>query len=181
MVSGRKPNLERRRRVIELKSQGLTLSAIGKKLGITRQAVHASLQSVHKAARRVITCSECHMPIDPAGALPADVGNTRCLICVARGPEATFGQRLKAFRLAVGLTRRELDLLADLPASSVQNYEQDRRNPTETTRAKLAEAIGVTVEVLGIGRPIPGLRGRGRPRKHAPRALEKPLERAGHQ
>jgi transcriptional regulator with XRE-family HTH domain len=172
MVSGRKPNLERRHQVIELRAQGLTLSEIGRQLGITRQAVHAALQSIQRAARRVITCRKCRMPIDPAGALPGDVGNTLCLICVARGRGATFGQRLKAFRLAIGLTRRELDLLGGLPSSSVQYYEQDRRCPTEATRAKLAEALGLTLDVLGTGCPVPGLRGRGRPRKHkvAPRA-----------
>jgi transcriptional regulator with XRE-family HTH domain len=165
MVSGRKPNLERRRRVVELRAKGLSLSDIGRRLGISRQTVHATLESIRKAGQRVITCRECRMPIDPAGVLPKDADNTLCLICVARGPEATFGQRLKAFRLAVGLTRRELDLLAGLPASSVQYYEQDRRSPTDKNKTRLAEALGITVEVLGSGRPVPGRRGRGRPRK----------------
>jgi transcriptional regulator with XRE-family HTH domain len=157
--------LERRRNVVELRAKGLSLSEIGRRLGISRQTVHATLESIRKAGQRVITCRECRMPIDPAGVLPRDAHNTLCLICMARGPEATFGQRLKAFRLAIGLTRRELDLLAGLPPSSVQYYEQDRRAPTEKNRARLAEALGLTAEVLGKGRPVPGLRGRGRPRK----------------
>jgi len=177
MVSGRKPNVERRHQIIELRAKGLTLSDIGRQLGISRQAVHAALQAIQNTGRRVVTCRECRMPIDPAGALPGDAGSTLCLICLSRGPEATFGQRLKAFRLAVGLTRRELDLLSGLPPSSVQHYEQDRRYPTLANRAKLAEALGLTLEVLGTGAPIPGRRGRGRPPKY-PR-IQNPISLSG--
>ncbi len=169
MVSGRKPNLERRRRVLELRDQGLSLSEIGRQLGTSRQTVHAIIKGVEKARQRTVLCCECRTPLDPAGVLPADLDNALCLVCMAKKrPGVTFGQKLKAFRLTVGMTRRDLDRLAGLPPSSVLHYEQDRHYPTLENRAKLAEALGVTVEVLGDGVPVPGKRGRGRPRKVRP-------------
>jgi transcriptional regulator with XRE-family HTH domain len=165
MVSGRKPDLNRRRRVAELHAEGLSLSEIGRQLGISRQTVHATLRSIQKAEQRVVICRGCKMQIDPAGVLPADADKALCLICLARGPEATFGERLKVFRLAVGLTRRELDRLANLPSGSVQDYEEDRHFPTRKNRTRLADALGVTLEVLGLGAPIAGRRERGRPKK----------------
>jgi transcriptional regulator with XRE-family HTH domain len=43
MVQGRKPNLERRRLMAGLRAKGWTYEAIGKRLGISRQAVHLAL------------------------------------------------------------------------------------------------------------------------------------------
>ena len=40
---GPAPNLHRRRRVAELRQQGLSLAQIGRRLGITKQAVHQLL------------------------------------------------------------------------------------------------------------------------------------------
>jgi transcriptional regulator with XRE-family HTH domain len=164
MVSGRHPDLERRRLVIEWRAQGLTLKEIGRRLGITRQAVHTFLKGVGKVRGRAAVCCVCREPLERAGVLPRDVGTTLCLVCLARQPKATFGQRLKAFRLTVGLTRRELDRVADLSPGSTQSYEQDRRFPHPGTRAKLAKALGVTVEVLGASPPLEEKR--GRPRKN---------------
>ena len=42
--SGRKPNQERRRQMIDLREQGLTLGEIGQRLGVTRQAVFDALR-----------------------------------------------------------------------------------------------------------------------------------------
>jgi hypothetical protein len=112
-------------------------------------------------------CCACGEPLERAGILPRDVNNTLCLICLARRPRTTFGQRLKAFRLTVGLTRRELDCIAGLSPGSAQSYEEDRRFPHPGTRVKLAQALGVTLEVLGEGERLPGKRPSGRPRKKA--------------
>jgi transcriptional regulator with XRE-family HTH domain len=43
MVQGRKPDLKRRRVMARLRAKGLTYEAIGKRLGISRQAVHHAL------------------------------------------------------------------------------------------------------------------------------------------
>lgn len=165
MVSGRKPDLNRHRQVAELRNKGLSMAEIGRQLGITRQAVHATLRSMQSPNRRVVLCRKCRMPIDPTGVLPKEAKSTLCLICLSRGPEATFGQRLKAFRLAVGMTRAELARQAGISPPMIQHYEEDRHFPNAAGRLKLAEAMGITLEVLGVGRPVPGRRQRGRPRK----------------
>jgi lambda repressor-like predicted transcriptional regulator len=41
--SGPKPNLDRWRRMAELRRQGLTLSEIGRRFGVSKQAVHYAL------------------------------------------------------------------------------------------------------------------------------------------
>jgi transcriptional regulator with XRE-family HTH domain len=165
MVSGRKPDLERHRQVADLRNKGLSMAEIGRQLGISRQAVHATLRSLQSPHRRVVLCRKCKMPIDPTGVLPREAKNTLCLICMARGPEATFGQRLKAFRLAVAMNRTELAREAGISPPMIQHYEEDRHFPNTASRFKLAEALGITLEVLGVGRPMPGRRKRGRPRK----------------
>jgi hypothetical protein len=40
VMRGPKPNLERRRHVAELRSQGLTYAQIGEQLGMSRQCAH---------------------------------------------------------------------------------------------------------------------------------------------
>jgi transcriptional regulator with XRE-family HTH domain len=104
------------------------------------------------------------MPIDPVGVSPREARNTLCLICVSKGPEPTFGQRLKAFRLAVAMTRKELSRLACLSESMIRYYEGDWGTPTAEGAEKLAAALGLTMEVLGGDHFVPGKR--GRPRKN---------------
>jgi transcriptional regulator with XRE-family HTH domain len=163
MVSGRKPNLERRRQVSELRAKGWSLAKIGEQLGISRQAVHVTLRAINSPNRRLVTCRQCKMPIDPVGVSPREARNTLCLICVSKGPKATFGQRLKAFRLAVGMTRKELSRLATLSESMIRYYEGNWGTPTTAGAEKLAQALGLTLEVLGGDHFVPGKR--GRPRK----------------
>jgi Mn-dependent DtxR family transcriptional regulator len=42
--SGRKPDYERRRQMVRLRAQGATLEEIGRRLGVTRQAVSDMLR-----------------------------------------------------------------------------------------------------------------------------------------
>jgi transcriptional regulator with XRE-family HTH domain len=168
MVSGRKPNIERRRQVTELRAKGWSLAKIGERLGISRQAVHVTLRAILNPTRRLVTCRKCKMPVDPVGVSPREAHDTLCLICVSKGPEATFGQRLKAFRLAVGITRKELSDLAGLSESMIRYYEGDWGTPTAAGAEKLALALGLTLEVLGGDHFVPGKRGRPRKRGQDP-------------
>lgn len=160
MVSGRKPNLERRRLVVELRAGGLSLSEIGQQLGITRQAVHQALRYTSRAQGRVVLCCRCKEPIDPAGILPAEIPETLCLICLAKVRDATFGQKLKAFRQAVGLTRSELAQQSGLTPASIRHYEEGRHYPNARSLSQLAEALGVTPEILEIDSTRPRRRKR---------------------
>jgi DNA invertase Pin-like site-specific DNA recombinase len=47
--SGRKPNQERRQQIATLREQGATMEEIGRRLGVTRQAVWEMLRRVREA------------------------------------------------------------------------------------------------------------------------------------
>lgn len=67
---------------------------------------------------------------------------------------ATLPQRLAYAREAAGLNRSALALRAGLNPSHVRLIEEgDREHPSGTTLAKLAEALGVSLDwlVRGIG------------------------------
>lgn len=82
--------------------------------------------------------------------------------------EETFGQRVARLRVAADLTQEKLAEKAELPVTSLRNYEHDHRRPRADAALRLARALGVTVEellVLPSSRPAradvqdpPGLR-----------------------
>jgi DNA-binding XRE family transcriptional regulator len=150
MVSGRKPDLQRRQWVLSLRDQGFSLTEIGRRLGVRRQAVHQIVKAAVKAGRWTVACCACGTAIASAGVVPRDDGDFLCLLCLSRKENATFGERLKAFRLAVGLTRGELVQMAGIQSNSVQHYEEGRKQPQRLSREKLARALGLTVEVLQV-------------------------------
>jgi transcriptional regulator with XRE-family HTH domain len=165
MVQGRKPNWARRRRVLQMRQRGLTLKEIGRRLGITPSAVFWTAMVARRPQRRSVPCCACRSSIVSAGILPRDREGTFCVPCLARSPQATFGQRLKAFRLAAGLTRTELARRAGINLAGVLQYEDDRFFPRARRHAALARALGLTPEQLGRGAPVPGKRPPGRPPK----------------
>jgi transcriptional regulator with XRE-family HTH domain len=172
MVSGRKPDLSRWRRAIDLRARGLTLSEIGRRLGLTKQGVSLALKSAVRAKRRAVPCYACGVAIVSAGALPSDAGKALCLSCLDRSPGAPFGQRLKAFRLAAGLAMADLNQWAQLAPGMVWQYEREHRHPSPATRARLAKALRISLAVLEGDAPIPqkpSLAGRGTVRPTATR------------
>jgi transcriptional regulator with XRE-family HTH domain len=66
-----------------------------------------------------------------------------CLACLAKRPQATFGQRLKAHRLAAGLTLTGLEQRSGVDLSLISAYECDRSEPKWQTLAKLSRVLGV--------------------------------------
>jgi transcriptional regulator with XRE-family HTH domain len=158
MPSGRKPNLERRRQVVELRDQGLSLAAIARRFGVSKQAVWSLLKSrATRTAGRAVACSGCGTMIVSPGALRRDAGTALCLACLDARPEAPFGQRLKSLRLAAGLSRAELAERSGLSPPSLRGYEDGGRKPHPQSAARLTR-------VLGDG--LLGGRRRRAPRKH---------------
>ena len=49
---GRKPDLERRQFILELRDQGLTLQAIGARLGVSKEAVRRQLRACGRSGCR---------------------------------------------------------------------------------------------------------------------------------
>ena len=77
-----------------------------------------------------------------------------CLDCLAKVPSAPFGERLRAFRLAAGLTVGELAGLVGVTASALHWYERDRRLRLPWgLLLKLTGVLGVALLSLGMEGP----------------------------
>jgi DNA-binding XRE family transcriptional regulator len=111
-----------------LRAQGLTEAEIGARLGITRQAVHVLLTryAQDKVPLTGIRCWECGR-LATAGYFTKKVNkHVLCLRCVERRPDTPFGTRLKAFRLAAGLTQEQLTGRTAIKPSTIGNLERRR-------------------------------------------------------
>jgi transcriptional regulator with XRE-family HTH domain len=139
--SGRRPNLEQRRRVAALRAEGLTLAEIGRRLGMTRQLVH---HYVHKSlpGSPPPTCGRCGSRVGPDTPGYRYTRPAVCPACVTADPAATFAERLESFRVAAGLTREELADRAGLCGAAVSGYERGLWRPRRGSLAALARVLG---------------------------------------
>jgi transcriptional regulator with XRE-family HTH domain len=121
----------------------MTLESIAQKLGVSRQAIWSLLNTrPQRTKARALTCRGCGALIVSSGALRGDADSAFCLDCVEAEPEISFGQRLKALRLAAGLSRSELSVQSGIAPGSIRAYEEDRRTPHLRSIARLASLLG---------------------------------------
>ena len=153
MVQGRKPNLKRRRRMAHLRAQGLTYAEIGQRLGVSHQNVQRMIGDPRP--RQAVPCSACGASIPCRRAVPHDMATVLCPACVANLPKATLGQRLRALRLAAGLTREALARQAGVGPSTLTGAERGTRDTRLGTAHKLAIALGTTAAALNGEEPLP--------------------------
>jgi transcriptional regulator with XRE-family HTH domain len=87
-----------------------------------------------------------------------------------------FGAQLHSVREAARMSQQELADRAGISIDSIQNWEQDRNHPRMTFLPVLAAALGVSLDVLVMGgtHKPQTRRPRGRPKKDAGPADEKP-------
>jgi DNA-binding XRE family transcriptional regulator len=64
-----------------------------------------------------------------------------------RKQQQHFGDRLKAIRVAAGLSQAELSRRADCRKASICEIEQGKQQPTWETAVKLIEACGGVIEI----------------------------------
>jgi transcriptional regulator with XRE-family HTH domain len=149
MARGRKPNLKRRRKAAELRARGLTLVEVGRRMGCTKQAVHylLGLRGPSPRPPKPVGCPACGADLGPAPN-PLDYAPAPCLPCLAQRPRTPLGQRLRAHRIARGLSRKALAEQAGVGASGITPMERGERRPRPRTLRKLAEALGVEVGQL---------------------------------
>jgi transcriptional regulator with XRE-family HTH domain len=97
-----------------------------------------------------VYCRECRECLGSGPAGFTSNAPAYCLTCLARHPDATFGERLKAYRLSAGLTQRELSERAEVCISRVTEFESGRSFPQWRTLRKLMGMLGVgLVDVAG--------------------------------
>jgi transcriptional regulator with XRE-family HTH domain len=76
------------------------------------------------------------------------------VVAVAEGE--SMGGRLQRLRKAAGLSQSQLAQAAAVPIGSLRNWEQDRRMPLLDTAARVASALGVSLdELAGQAAPPP--------------------------
>jgi transcriptional regulator with XRE-family HTH domain len=153
MTGGRRPHLTLREEAARLRAQGLSLKEVGRRLGMTRQGASSLLRPLRGTP--AVACPLCGAAIVSAGALPRDAGTALCLTCLAQHRGASFGQRLKSFRLAAGLLQKELSRKAGVCEPTIRSCEVGRHRPQAVTLARLAGALGVPPEALEVGGPVP--------------------------
>jgi hypothetical protein len=119
---GTKPDEAKRERARDLRGRGLSLGQIAKALGITRQGAHYLLAGrVPRQSRRPLHCPRCGRQFKAVG-LPGEEGP--CVECLKGPGLVTVGDRVRAHRLAAGLTRAELTRRAGLGNTALRRLEQ---------------------------------------------------------
>jgi transcriptional regulator with XRE-family HTH domain len=154
MPKGRTPDQERNRRMAELRAEGKTLAQIARLLGMSRQTVRRALESRPTKRPFRIRCRLCDQDINPAGAVPRDDRDVLCLSCLAKRPELSFGEHLKAFRLAAGIKVVTLAKQVKVRPSVISSYEHGRtETPTWQLLMQLLQVLGVRLAVRSHGVP----------------------------
>jgi hypothetical protein len=93
-------------------------------------------------APRFFTCAGCRVKVVSRAADPSDSDVVFCLPCLGKRPEATFSQRLRALRLAAGLSRGAVARRAGVSWFSVERYELGGRQPRRPQLARLVRVLG---------------------------------------
>ncbi len=144
--SGAPRSLARRAKARRLRARGLSLAQVGRLMGCTRQAVLSLLTPSRARPRPPQRCTGCRDSLGPASG-GQDRAPALCLPCLAKRPRARFAQRLRAHRLAAGLTRATLARKSGVRCETVTRLECGKR-PRQRTVERLAEALGVGAEAF---------------------------------
>jgi transcriptional regulator with XRE-family HTH domain len=144
-------NEQRLHKMLRLRAKGLTFREIAEQLGVSHQLVQHVLKLSGNSRLVPICCRECKAAIAQMRTAYDKNIPAWCLECLAKHPEAAFGQRLKAHRLASGMTRGELAKKAGAGKASVIEYELGNKLPTLENLTKLIRVLGAGLVVSGLG------------------------------
>jgi transcriptional regulator with XRE-family HTH domain len=151
---GALPDLKRREQVAKLRAEGLSLRQIGERVGVSKQAVASLLKyaGLGTGPRRMVNlCGRCRNPVGPA---VGSIGRFKheeeltCVACVAKDRRAPFRVRLRAARLAAGLTVAELAKRIGMEMSTLLYWELQGKRPRESLVRRLADALGLDPRLL---------------------------------
>jgi transcriptional regulator with XRE-family HTH domain len=144
---GRHELARRQRRLrlaLQLRSEGLTLEEIGGRLGCSRQAVWALLGNYGRepVPYGLIRCCHCNRDVVRGSRTLRNNGPVSCLGCLERRRVTRFGERLKAFRVAAGLSQQQVSERTGLATHSLIELERTGRGPAWATLVKLMQVLG---------------------------------------
>jgi transcriptional regulator with XRE-family HTH domain len=151
-LNGKRKDESRREQMARLRGEGLSLAEIGRRFGITRQGVRKALRPPQPQREPpTLSCIGCGAKIVSAGAIASDADAALCLPCLARRPEAPFAPRLKACRLAAGLTKKALADRAGVTRAAVQKYEDGLSEPRFAQLLRLVRVLGPKLALALLG------------------------------
>jgi transcriptional regulator with XRE-family HTH domain len=157
--SGRRPNLARWRKAVQLRARGLTLAAIGRRLGLTRQGTAYILANTARRLPRVPDrCGDCGRELSDGGTADPTGGKVYCPDCLRRLGGTDFAQRLRYLRVRRGMTRVALERAAGVGRGLVRHCEEGGRLPKPETLARLLRVLGPEL-TGGEGKPTARYRG----------------------
>ena len=96
-----------------------------------------------RSAPGAMACRQCRRTITRGVADLGRYGAAYCLRCLAEHSEARFGERLRAHRLAAGMSQQDLADATGIYAQELSCYERDQREPVWRSVAKLVRVLGV--------------------------------------
>jgi DNA-binding XRE family transcriptional regulator len=141
MPRGKPPNLKRRQQIAEFRTAGLSLTEIDRRLGVSRQSVHQHLQrSGQTILRPGIICCVCGRMLGSRLRSASERSPVSCTACLP--PEATLGQRLRAYRMAAQLTPAELAARIGVVPARIYSWECDQKHPLPGNIARLGQVLG---------------------------------------
>jgi DNA-binding transcriptional regulator YiaG len=145
MPSGGLPDLKQRRLVWRLRSRGWSFQRIAGKIGVSRQRAAAIFRRALGIKYRIprqpdLRCSHCHVKIPRRGP-NLKVVRVLCQECLSRYP-TTFAQRLRALRIASGLSANALARLTGVSVSLILLCEQTPHLPRPRSLVKMMTVLG---------------------------------------
>jgi transcriptional regulator with XRE-family HTH domain len=157
---GRPPGAEKprlHRQALKLRRQGLSLSEVGDRLGVSKQRIFSLLR--HDGYREVppkkLFCQKCRtlvLEADPRGL--QSYKSAWCVRC-ATPPDTPFGVRLRALRFAKRLNQRELARQAGICPETIRSYENKWKNPAWEVVLALVRILGPELLAAGPPRCVP--------------------------
>src|SRR5262249_33938013 len=121
-------------------------------LGCSRQAVWQLLSNYGRdLAPPILLCCHCGAEVLRGNRRLCNNGPVSCLDCLARRRPTQFGERLKAFRLAAGVSQRRLARHAGVSVTNLGKLEGGRKGPMWDTLLKLVGVLGDGLVTLDIG------------------------------
>jgi hypothetical protein len=97
-----------------------------------------------------VRCCECAAAIATGHHTIESNRRPLCLACLAKHPDAPFGRRLKACRLAPGLTAEQLAAQSGVPSGPIRSVERGVCWPRWERVARLVRALGAELVTLGL-------------------------------
>ncbi len=144
MPSGRLPNAALRIKVKQLARAGLSGSAIGKRLGVSRQHVHKLLNGKSSKPSPAVTlvCAGCGLIVAQATPNYRDLKPVLCPRCLENYPRVRFGVRIRLLRLAKGWTLTEFARRCGITSASLSSYELGTTMPRPKRAEQLIALLG---------------------------------------